>query len=216
MQRLGPAHIGVSFMFFVLSVPGLPILDTRFLYFCVAYIQETFDTENGNTGHFPYAGSLLESRYHLKSHLASGSEALSPQFSGPARSTRTVAFLLSVVFNHDTVADHPEWFPWQLLGSILVKRSASLSVESTWAGAIMPLSRSFLTYSWRQSMCLSLVLCAEPSYRQKILAASLSISSVKGLGKAIPISSITHDSPMMSSAAFPTENISTAAELISA
>ena len=57
-------------------------------------------------------------------------------------------------------------------------------------------------------------VCAEP--RQKILAASLSISSVKGIGQVIHISSTTYDSPMMSSVAFPTENISTAAELISA
>ena len=65
-------------------------------------------------------------------------------------------------------------------------------------------------------MCFGLVLCAEPN--QKVLAASLSISSVKGKGTAIPISSTTYDSPMMLIVAFPTENIkfSTAAELISA
>ena len=55
-------------------------------------------------------------------------------------------------------------------------------------------------------MCLSLVLCADP--RQNIPAALLSISSVKGIGKVIPIPSTTYNSPMMSSVAFPTENIS--------
>ena len=51
----------------------------RFLSFCV-YIQETFDTENGTTEKFQYAFSLLDSYYHLKSHLTSGSKAMSPQF----------------------------------------------------------------------------------------------------------------------------------------
>ena len=39
---------------------------------------------------------------------------------------------------------------------------------------------------------------------------------MKGKGKTIPISSTTYDSPMMVIVAFPTEYISTPAELISA
>ena len=82
----------------------------------------------------------------------------------------------------------------------------------------MALLCSVLTHSRWQSMCFSLVVRAEPitQPRQKTLAASMSISSVKGQGKVIPISSTTHDSPMMLIVAFHTQNMSTAAELISA
>ena len=47
----------------------------------------------------------------------------------------------------------------------------------------MSLLWSVFTYSWRESMCLSLVSWAVP--KQKILAAWLSISSVKGKGKIL-------------------------------
>ena len=70
----------------------LVMATTCFVSFCV--IREMFDTENGNTGNFHYAVSLLKSSYQLKSHLVQVPSHESP-FSGLARSTRSVAFPLS-------------------------------------------------------------------------------------------------------------------------
>ena len=95
--------------------------------------------------------------------------------------------MTNVVFHHDPVAGHLEWPPCQYFGksvgvvflSIHMYRDHYVPV----AECLHPFLATADVFEFR------LLLWTVP--RQKILAASLSISSVKGKGKIIPISSTT-------------------------